>query len=141
MIEMSELTATSEQILQYDAGPLVAVAFFGKYPPGSDGNQCAAEMITYLRSVLNATAAAAILFDFRALDYTWGDAIGGLAWALRVDAATFLPSAIVATGPTARALEPLLGPKFIFGIAGTKMFGSMPEAVGYLEHVLRIQTG
>ena len=55
--------------------------------------------------------------------------------------ASFRPSAIVASGRTARALEPLLSPQFIFGIAGTKMFRSMPEALGRLKRVLEQEGG
>jgi hypothetical protein len=136
-MEMSKVTATSEQILRQHAGSILAVAFAGKYPPGSDGNECAAEMVAYVRSVLSTTNAAAVIFDLRNLNYTWGDAICGLALALLEEHASFRPSSIVATGPTARALEPLLSPKYIFGVAGTKMFGNMPDAVGHLERVLK----
>lgn len=138
---MSRITSTSERIAQHQNGPILAVAFAGEYPAGSEGNECAGEMVTYLRSVLSATDAAAVLFDFRDLDYTWGDAIGGLAWALRESATRFRPSAIVATGGTARALEPLLGDHFVFGVVGTKMFASMPEAIAHLESILGQETG
>jgi hypothetical protein len=98
-------------------------------------------MVSYLRSVLATTNAAAVLFDLRRLQYTWGDAIGGLAWALREGAARFRPSAIVASGRTARSLEPLLGPQFIFGAVGTKMFSTIPEALDHVQQVLGPQTG
>jgi hypothetical protein len=113
-MESRKITATSEQIAQHEAGPIVPVAFAGDYPAGSEGNGCAAEMVSYLRSVLATTNAAAVLFDLRGLQYTWGDAIGGLALVLlRERAARIRPSAIVASGRTARSLEPLLGPRFI----------------------------
>ena len=140
-MRMSKITASSTHIPQRDRGPIVAVTFVGDYPPGSEGNECATEMVTYVRSVLSSTNATAVLFDLRDLHYTWGDAIGGLAWALREQATNFRPSAIVASGGTARALEPLLGPQFIFGVAGTKMFGSMGEAVHHLERLLDQETG
>jgi hypothetical protein len=119
----------------------MAVDYDGEYPSGSAGNECAGEMVTYLRSVLSTTDAAAVIFDFRDLYYTWGDAIGGLAWALQKRATGFRPSAIVATGDTARALEPLLGEHFVFGVFGTKMFNSMPEAIAHLEGILGQETG
>ena len=135
-----KITATSEQIAQHKAGPIVTVVFAGDYPPGSEGNDCAAQMVTYLRSVLTTTNAAAVIFDLRGLQYTWGDAIGGLAWELREHAARFRPSAIVARGRTARALAPLLGPQFIFGVAGTRMFTTIPEALTHLKQLLGQET-
>lgn len=133
------ITSGSEQIAQHAAGPILAVRFAGKYPPGSEGNECAAEMASYLRSVLAATNAAAVLFDLRGLQYTWGDAIGVLAWAVQERAARVRPSAIVAQGRTARALAPLLGPQFIFGAVGTRMFSNMAEARDYLSQALAQQ--
>jgi hypothetical protein len=47
--DMSKLTATSEQILQHEKGPILSVAFTGDYPPGSDGNPFAAEMVACAR--------------------------------------------------------------------------------------------
>jgi len=137
-METTRLTPSFEQILHHERGPVVAVAFTGSYPPGSQGNDHAATMVAYLRYVLSATKPVAVLFDFRALEYTWGDAIGGLALALREDSTGFRPSAIVAGARTARALQPLLGPHLPFGIAGTKMLGSMPEAIAHLESALGI---
>ena len=122
------------------AGPKVAVKFAGDYPPGSNGNDCAMEMVSYLRSVLATTNAAAVLFDLRALQYTWGDAIGGLAGALLERSARIRPSAIVATGRTARSLEPLVGSQTIFGVAGTRTF-SIPEALDHLKQALGQETG
>ena len=140
IMESRKITATSEQIAQHNAGPIVTVAFAGDYPAGSEGNDCAAEMVSYLRSVLTTTNAAAVLFDLRGLQYTWGDAIGGLAWELREHAARFRPSAIVASGRTARSLEPLLGPQFIFGMVGTIMFSTIPEALNHLNQQLGQET-
>ena len=140
-MESGKISATTEHITRHKAGAVLAVAFAGKYPAGSGGNQCAAEMVSYLRSALTTTDAAAILFDLRNLEYTWGDAIGGLAWVLQKQAGVFRPSAIVANGLTARALAPLVGPQCSFGVVGTKMFGSMPEAIDHLERVLAQETG
>jgi hypothetical protein len=140
-MESSTISATTEHIIRHNAGAVLAVAFAGKYPAGSAGNQCAAEMVDYLRSVLTTTDAAAVLFDLRNLEYTWGDASGGLAWALQKQAAVYRSSAIVANGRTLRALAPLLGPQVSFGVVGTKMFGSMPEAIDHLERVLAQETG
>jgi hypothetical protein len=131
----------SEQIGQHASGLIVAVSFAGNYLPGSEGNASAVEMTDYLRSVLVATNAAAVLFDFRSLQYTWGDAIGGLALALRAGTGHVRPSAIVAQGRTADALVPLLGPQFIFGVVGTRMFDNIPEAVEHLQQALAQQAG
>ena len=98
-------------------------------------------MVSYLRSVLVATDAAAVLFDFRSLEYSWGDAIGALAWALLRHPKHVRPSAIVARGRTARALAPLLGPQFAFGLVGTRMFNNTPEALEHLQQMLADQTG
>jgi hypothetical protein len=98
-------------------------------------------MIDYFRSVLVATNAAAVLFDFQSLQYTWGDAIGGLALPLlQAGTGHVRPSAIVAQGRTADALVPLLGPQFIFGVVGTRMFDNIPEAVEHLHRALAQQT-
>lgn len=132
------LEATSEEILQHNKGSILVVAFAGDYPPGSDGNKCAAEMVAYVRSVLAASDAAAVLFDFRKLNYTWGDAIGRIAGALQKKDRSFRPSAIVAVGRTALALGPLLEPNFLLGVAGTKMFSTMPEAVDHLKRELEL---
>ena len=141
-MESRNITASSERVAQHSAGPIVAVAFAGNYPPGSAGNDCAAEMVLYLRSVLATTNAAAVLFDLRRLRYTWGDAIGGLAAALLKEGTTpTRPSAIVAAGLTARSLEPLLGPQFIFGVAGTRMFSTIPDALNHLKQVLGQESG
>src|SRR5215831_5865604 len=141
-MESRRITTTWEQVAQHRAGHIVAVAFAGNYPPGSAGNDCAAEMVSYLRSVLATTNPAAVLFDLQRLKYTWGDAIGGLALALlEDDARRFRPSAIVAGGRTARSLEPLLGPQFTFGVVGTRMFSTIPDALNHLKQVLGQETG
>jgi hypothetical protein len=140
-MESRKITATWEQLAQHTVGPIVAVAFAGEYPPGSAGNVCAAEMVSNLRSVLATTNAAAVLFDLRRLEYTWGDAIGGLAATLLKErTARIRPSAIVAGGRTARSLEPLLGPQFIFGVVGTRMFSTIPDALNHLKEVLGHET-
>ena len=136
-MESAKITATWEQVGQHSTGPIVTLTFAGKYPPGSAGNGCAAEMVSYLGSVLATTNAAAVLFDLRRLQYTWGDAIGGLAWVLlKRHPERTRPSAIIAGGRTARALEPLLGPRFSFGIVGTRMFSDLPEALHHLTQAL-----
>jgi len=138
---MTRVRASSIRIAEHPGGPLIAVAFAGEYPPGSSGNEFARDMVSYLESTLGATNAAAVLFDFRNLDYTFGDAICALARPLRLATSRLRPSAIVASGPTAHALEPLLGPNWLFGIVGTKMFSAMPEAIAYLEEMLAREAG
>ena len=115
----------------------MAVAYSGHYPPGSSGNHEAQTMVAYLVYALVATEAVAVVLDLRNLEYTWGDAITRLALALRDDGG-FRPSAILAGGRTAEALQPLLGRSWPFGLAGTRLFDTMPEAV---EHVVRALSG
>jgi len=146
--ESRKITATSAWVA-HTAGPILTLAFAGNYPPGSAGNDCAAEMVSFFFSVLVTTKPAAVLFDLRRLQYTWGDAIGGLAHVLVQDGAArlqegtprFLPSAIVADGPTARSLQSLISPQTVFGVVGTKMFGTIPEALNHLKRVLEQETG
>jgi hypothetical protein len=138
---MTRVSASSVRIAEHQKGPVVAVAFAGSYLPGSGGNEFAHDMVTHVSAMLDTTNAVAVLFDLRNLEYESGDAICGLVWPLREGASHFRPSAIVATGGTARALEPLLGPNWLFGIAGTKMFGAMPEAVAHLEKMLGGKAG
>ena len=121
-----------EQVLEHARGPVVAVAYSGHYPPGSSGNHEARTMAAYLLYVLVATEAVAVVLDLRNLGYTWGDEINQLALALRDKGGFFRPSAILAAGPTADALRPLLDRHFVFGVAGTRMFQTMPEALDHL---------
>ena len=147
--ESRKITATAEWVAQYTAGPILTLTFAGYYPPGSAGNECAAEMVSYCFSVLITANPAAVLFDLRRLEYTWGDAIGDWrmcccrdgAARLRKGAARALPSAIVADGATARSLRPLIGTHTVLGVAGTKMFSTTPEALNYLKRVLEQETG
>jgi hypothetical protein len=94
-------------------------------------------MVSYVRSALDTREVAAALFDLRDLEYTWGDAIGGVVWALRQEGMDFLPSAIVANGRTALALKSLFDMRGIFSVAGTKLFRTMNEPLRYLEGALR----
>ncbi len=138
---MTGLIARYEQITETPGIPLLAVVFGGRYAPGSEGNEFAREMVRYLRTTLNKVQPAGVLFDLTMLDYVWGDAIGELAIPLmekgRQGPPHFLPSAVVATGQTARALQPLLQPKFLLGVAGMGLFGTRKKAVRYLEKTIR----
>ena len=111
------------------------MVFGGTYAPGSEGNDFAREMVNYLRTTLHEVHPVAVLFDLTALEYVWGDAIAGLAMPLMEQDKPlhFLPSAIVAAGPTALALKPLLEPRWALGLAGMKLFGARKEALAYLE--------
>ena len=97
---MGNLVAVSEQVGFTSAGLGHGPQVLRHLSSGFRGQQMRADMVVYLDSVLDA-GAAAILFDFRSLDYSFGDAIGGLAVALVRRGPGLHPSAIVATGQTA----------------------------------------
>lgn len=131
----NEFSARFEQIGERPIGPLVAVAFGGTYPPGSDGNEFALEMVAFVRAVVAKTNPNAVLFDLRGLNYTWGDGICSIVTPL-LKAKRFTPSAIVASGDTARALRPFAQPRSLLGVAGAMIFETREEAVAHLNGVL-----
>jgi len=53
-------------------------------------------MVSFCFSVLITANPAAVLFDLRRLEYTWGDAIGGLAHVLLQDGEARLRKALPA---------------------------------------------
>lgn len=128
-------SAPWERVGDHVRGPLIAVKFGGTYPPGSAGNDFAQWMVRCLRRVLAETGAAGVILDLSELDYSMGDAIGGLAAPL-MEAGCRRPAAIVANGSTARALEPLLAPNYILGVAGIKLFSTREDALARLRRVL-----
>jgi hypothetical protein len=135
---MAGIAVRHELLQNTPDGPIVAVNLTGTFGPGSEGNPFAVEIAGYLRSTIQQTLPVAGLFDLTELDYVWGDAIAGLAMPLMVekDPIHFLPSAIVVTGHTAQALQWLLEPRCLFGIAGIRLFSTREEAVADLQATL-----
>src|SRR5262245_20054242 len=131
-----DLKCTTEILDESRQRSVLRIAFDGTYPPGSEGN-AAAELMR--REVVEAVARyrpAAVLLDLRGLVYTWGDTIGGIAFALAGSNRTFplsIPTGVLALGRTAEALKPLFGSTFIFGIAGAQLFESVDAAIDYLK--------
>jgi hypothetical protein len=118
----------------------VAVSFRGLYPPGSLGDEHAHQMRDYLAAVVAEAEPAAALLDLTALEYEFGDALGGLALPLQTRAKGCRPFCIVATGRTAEAVRPLVGPNWLIGILGGKLFETRQEAVAYLATRLQETT-
>ena len=114
------------------------VSFGGVYSPDAAGVAFADAMIQSLRSALAETRAAGVVLDLTALDYVWGDTICGLAMPLLDKGKGFRPAAIVAAGRTAKALEPLLAPNFLLGMAGMKLVRTREEALAHLERALDV---
>jgi hypothetical protein len=97
-------------------------------------------MYDYLAAVVAEAAPAAALLDLTALEYEWGDGLARLAWPLRTEATGCRPFCIVATGRTAEAIRPLLGPNWLIGILGGRLFESRQEAVADLAARLQEST-
>jgi hypothetical protein len=125
---------------------IVLVSFDGAYAPGSQGNGFARLMKNHLDSILANTNAAGVVIDFTNLQYTWGDAIATLAMSLmRYETVSVgespriigvRPAAVVATGPTAKALRPLFAANFLFAIAGVELAGTRAAAIAHVERAL-----
>jgi GrpB-like predicted nucleotidyltransferase (UPF0157 family) len=137
---MSELASSHETVGSTPNGPIVAIAFGGTYPPGSEGNDFARQMFEFVRTLVTETKPGAVVIDLSALDYVWGDAIGTLSIPLFGTGKDFRPVAIVATGRTAKALRPLLEPRFALGLLPCMaLFESRREAVERLERALTLR--
>ncbi len=115
----------------------IVVQYVGSYPPGSEGNDLAHGMVEFLKKAIAEAKPEAVILDLTQLDYTWGDAICGLAMML-YDGNRFRPAALIATGKTAEALKPLFEPLILFGIAGVKLVGTMDEAVEHVETRVKV---
>jgi hypothetical protein len=97
-------------------------------------------MRDYLAAVVAEAEPAAALLDLTALDYEWGDALAGLALPLRTGATDCRPFCIVATGRTAEAIRPLVGPNWLLGILGGRLCETRKEAVAHLAARLQEST-
>ena len=138
---MADLTTSWALVSEPGEPPVISISFRGAYPAGSEGNATADAMAAFVREVVAEAQPAAVVFDLRALTYTWGDAICGIVWPLRTERGRFRPSCLVADGPTARALRGLTGPKTLLGIAGTMLVETLPEAVTALHVLLEADGG
>ena len=119
-------------------GPIVRIAFSGKYPPGSAGNEIAAKMKSIVADAVQELHPVAVIFDLSRLNYVWSDAIGGIFSPLfRKD--SIIPSCVVARGKTARALGALIEPAWLPGIAKPRLFAKPEEAMERLERQAKIQ--
>src|SRR5262249_61233823 len=95
-----------------------------------------------LQNVVATAEPAGVVIDLTELDYTYGDAIGGLALPFlnRIrEGRRIMPVGIVATGPTATALAPLLGANWVLGLVGAKLFASRDAAVAYIRSALSLR--
>ena len=126
---MANLTTSRELVSEPGEPPIIRISFRGSYPAGSEGNATADAMAAFVREVVAEAQPAAVVFDLRALTYTWGDAICGIVWPLRDEQGSFRPSCIVAQGRTARALGGLVHPPWLFGMAGTTLVQALPDAL------------
>ena len=120
-------------------GAILTVTFTGRLQPGSAGNELTGQFVDDLKQIVQAHQPAAVLLDLTHLDYTFGDAIGGLAFPF-LDRPRLgrwiMPVAIVATGRTATALAPLLGPNWALGLVAAQMFDGRDAAVAYIRSAL-----
>jgi hypothetical protein len=96
-------------------GLLVAV-FHGTLPAGSECNAHVSEWQRRIEATLSERSAGAkgLVLDMTRLDYSFGDAIGGL-WL--VPTSRGIPCAVAAQGRTADAIRRLLGVAPAFGPA------------------------
>jgi hypothetical protein len=117
-------------------GPVIVVRYGGVYASGSEGDSSAKAMFAFLQSVVAETRPAGVILDLTGLEYEWGDGIAALALALHEPGKGFRPAVFVATGRTAEAMQPLLAPSFLPGIAGMKLVHTREEAVALLNRAL-----
>ena len=123
------VTSAAPTLHESDIGPILQICFCGEYPHGSSGNSAAEIVECTLASAVAKLSPAGVIIDFSELEYTWSDAISRLATPLRRPDGAFLPACIVASGETARSLTPLMGSKWLFGIAGVRLVGTVDDAL------------
>jgi hypothetical protein len=115
-------------------GSIVLVSFSGDSPPGSEGNEVAQEMKAVVTAAVNKFHPSAVVFDLSELHYTWGNSISGIFWALLQDTREFLPSCVVATDPTRRALMELIAASRTSIPFKTKFTSGVEEALAHLAN-------
>ena len=127
-----ELKFSHQEEWTTDNGSIIHFKFKGIYPPGSQGNPTASQMIEYIEKVLTNYNCIGVIFNLLELNYIYGDAICGIVKPLWTDKG-ITPSCIIAKGKTAMAIEPLLGSHFLLGLAGCKLFRSYEDGIYYLK--------
>ncbi len=120
------------ELKKYPTGSILRIIICGEYPPGSEGNAIAVQMVSFVSRAIRDFKPAAIIFDFLHLNYTSGDAIGGIVTPLRRENG-FIPSCIIAEGETAASLKSLLNMNSLLTIAGCRLFCSEKEGINYIE--------
>jgi hypothetical protein len=115
-----------------EAGSIILISFSGDYPAGSAGNEVAREMEAVVTNAVAEFAPVAVVFDLSELDYTWGDAIAGIFWALRRDSGDFLPSCVVAKEETGKALVDLVTQSQLSGVFKTDFSHEISQAMEHL---------
>jgi hypothetical protein len=113
---------------------IVLVTFSGDYPPGSEGNEMARDMKDVVTAAVKKFHPSAVVFDLSELHYTWGNSISGIFWALLQDTREFLPSCVVATEPTRRALMELIAASRTSILFKTKFTSGVEEALAHLAN-------
>ena len=117
----------------------MTVVFTGRLLPGSAGNDLTRQFVDDLNHIVRTQPPAGVVLDLTNFDYTFGDAIGGLACAFldRVRRGRWImPVAIVATGRTATALAPLLEPSWILSVIGAHLFDGREAAIAHVRSAL-----
>jgi hypothetical protein len=141
---MQDLKFRAEILEESSQGLILCIGFEGLYPPGSDGNEHARRMEEYVRKVVVQRQPDAVLLDMTALDYVWGDAMGGVLYAPLAEHApefrTVIPACVVATGTTAKALEWFFEDPTGFRAFGMQMFDSIHDGIAFLRRRLAEST-
>ena len=120
---------SSWEVTEPEGVGIVVVRFLGRYPDGSNGNPVARAMLDALDVALDKSRAPRVVIDLTRFEYRFGDEIGELAEALRLDGTRFRPCALVATGATAAALAPLVSPHGALGVAGAALASTLEQAI------------
>ena len=113
-------------------GLILQIRFQGEYAYGTLGNPAARSMKEAVASAFSDSGAVAVIFDLLDLEYRWGNAICEIALPLFRPDRSFFPACIVAAGETAKALAPLTGPNWMWGIAGIPLVNTVDQALSNL---------
>jgi hypothetical protein len=138
MLWGGKLESNSELVLVTAQGPILRVAFSGVHRDGV--GQLVGD---YLAEALERHQPAAVVLDFLNFKYRFGNDIGGIVQAFVCDdadgKAVTRPSAIVATGRTAKSLMSLLQPMYVLDDFAVRFFLDVSSAVEHLR--VRLESG